>query len=101
RLRRRRYRNEKYGQPRDSAILDQPVPIAKNFKPLDPIQIAAILRRTALAAENGEYELFRASAHFDCTAQHPEWLGKKQTAQIKQLTSEKGGQLHSSEPHPI
>jgi uncharacterized protein len=41
-----------------------------------PKQMAAILARTAPHAAEGQYELFKTSALFDGTAQHPEWLGE-------------------------
>jgi hypothetical protein len=47
----------------------------------------AILSKTEEAAANGEFELFKTSAHFDSTAQHPEWLGSE-TKQVKQLGSD-------------
>jgi aryl-alcohol dehydrogenase-like predicted oxidoreductase len=68
-------------------ILDQALSVASNFKPLTEQQMAAILRKTEQAAANGEYELFKTSAHFDSTAQHPEWLGSE-TQQVRQLGSE-------------
>jgi hypothetical protein len=33
------------------------------------------LARTAKAAANGKYELFKTTPHFDGTAQNPKWLG--------------------------
>lgn len=65
-------------------VLDQALNVARNFKPLTSQQVSALLRRTAPAAANGEYELFKTSSHFDSTAQHPEWLGPE-TPQVKQL----------------
>jgi hypothetical protein len=38
-------------------------------------QIAALLDKTARAAENGEFELFKTTQQFDSTASHPQWLG--------------------------
>jgi uncharacterized protein len=37
--------------------------------------MAAILHRTAPAAREGRYELFKTTHYFDGTAKHPEWLG--------------------------
>lgn len=65
-------------------ILDQALQIATGFHPLSQQEIAAILQKTATAAKNGEYELFKTSSHFDSTAQHPEWLGPE-TSQVQQL----------------
>jgi predicted aldo/keto reductase-like oxidoreductase len=58
-------------------ILDQAFRIAKDFQPLKQSEIATILKKTAKAAEKGEYELFKTSQHFDGTAEHPEWMGKE------------------------
>jgi uncharacterized protein len=38
-------------------------------------EVAALLAKTEKVAAQGEYELFKTSAHFDSTAHHPEWLG--------------------------
>jgi hypothetical protein len=55
--------------------LNQAIDAAKNFKPMSESQLTALLSKTKEAAANGEYELFKTSAHFDSTAKHPEWLG--------------------------
>jgi len=57
------------------AILRQAIDAAKDFRPLDAAQLAALRGRNARAAENGRYELYKTSDHFDSTAHHPEWLG--------------------------
>jgi predicted aldo/keto reductase-like oxidoreductase len=57
------------------AILQQALDVADSFEPLSPQERAALLARTAQAAENGESERYKVSQHFDSTAQHPEWLG--------------------------
>jgi len=57
------------------AILQQALEVADNFEPLTPQERAALLARTAQAAENGESERYKVSQHFDSTALHPEWLG--------------------------
>jgi aryl-alcohol dehydrogenase-like predicted oxidoreductase len=56
-------------------ILQQAFEAAKTFKPMTPEQVNALLAKTAKAADGGQYELFKTSAHFDSTAHHPEWLG--------------------------
>lgn len=56
-------------------ILQQALTVAKDFKPMDQSEIAALLARTEKVAVQGEFELFKTSAHFDSTAHHPEWLG--------------------------
>ncbi|HEV2909632.1 MAG TPA: aldo/keto reductase [Candidatus Eremiobacteraceae bacterium] len=57
------------------AILQQALDVADSFEPLTPQERAALLARTAKAAENGESERYKVSQHFDSTALHPEWLG--------------------------
>jgi hypothetical protein len=56
-------------------ILDQAFEAVKTFEPLKPEQIAALLKKTAQAAENGRFEPFKTTNGFDATAKHPEWLG--------------------------
>jgi predicted aldo/keto reductase-like oxidoreductase len=56
-------------------ILDQAFEAAKSFRTVDKSQIAAILKKTAPAASDGQYEPFKTSPIFDSTAAHPEWLG--------------------------
>jgi hypothetical protein len=58
-------------------ILDQAFEAARTFKPLSKAETSQLLSRTAQAAAQGEYELFKTSNHFDSTAQHPEWLGEE------------------------
>jgi predicted aldo/keto reductase-like oxidoreductase len=65
-------------------VLDQALHVATSFTPLTQGQITSLLARTADAAAAGKYELFKTSAHFDSTAQHPEWLGPE-TPQVKDL----------------
>ena len=56
-------------------ILDQAFAAVKGFKPLDSQELATLLSKTRDAAENGHYELFKTTSHFDTTARHPDWLG--------------------------
>jgi aryl-alcohol dehydrogenase-like predicted oxidoreductase len=56
-------------------ILKQALEAVKTFKPLSEEQVTALLRRTARAAAEGRYELFKTTEHFDSTAKHPAWLG--------------------------
>ncbi len=60
----------------DQRALDGAFQAAKTFKPMDDAAVGAILAKTEKLAPTGEYELFKTSAHFDSTAQNPEWLGK-------------------------
>jgi aryl-alcohol dehydrogenase-like predicted oxidoreductase len=56
-------------------VLDQAFEAARTFKPLDQAQIASLLARTATAASEGKFELFKTTSHYDGTAQNPKWLG--------------------------
>ena len=56
-------------------ILTQALTAASTFQPLTPDQQQTLLARTATAAENGEFELFKTTPHFDGTAHNPQWLG--------------------------
>lgn len=58
-------------------ILDQAIEAAKTFKPMTDEQIASLLARTADAAKDGKFELFKTAMKFDSTAQHPQWLGEE------------------------
>ncbi|HWZ00391.1 MAG TPA: aldo/keto reductase [Edaphobacter sp.] len=55
--------------------LDQAFEAARTFKPLDQAQINSLLARTATAASEGKFELFKTTSHYDGTAQNPKWLG--------------------------
>ena len=56
-------------------ILDQAIEAARTFKPLMQAEVASLLERTKSAAENGQYELYKTTAHFDGTAHKPQVLG--------------------------
>jgi aryl-alcohol dehydrogenase-like predicted oxidoreductase len=58
-------------------ILDQAIETAKTFKPMTQEQVASLLARTADAAKEGKFELFKTAMKFDSTAQHPQWLGEE------------------------
>jgi predicted aldo/keto reductase-like oxidoreductase len=55
--------------------LDQAFEATRTFKPLDQAQINSLLARTAIAASDGKFELFKTTSHYDGTAQNPKWLG--------------------------
>ena len=55
-------------------ILDQAFEAAKTFHPMSDEEVAELLSKTEKLAAQGQYELFKTSAHFDSTAHHPEWL---------------------------
>ncbi|HXN40623.1 MAG TPA: aldo/keto reductase [Myxococcaceae bacterium] len=56
-------------------ILEQALTAARTFRPMEPSEIKAILAKTAPAAKQGRYELYKTSHHFDGTYQNPQWLG--------------------------
>ena len=56
-------------------VLKHHLEVVKSFEPLTEEQTAALLKKTADAAAEGKYELFKTSNPFDATASHPEWLG--------------------------
>jgi predicted aldo/keto reductase-like oxidoreductase len=56
-------------------ILEQALDAARSFQPMKPGEIAAILAKTAQAAREGEFELYKTSHNFDGTWRNPQWLG--------------------------
>jgi hypothetical protein len=56
-------------------ILDQAFEATRTFKPLSESEVAGILDRTRAAAEDGKYELYKTTQHFDGTAHSPQMLG--------------------------
>jgi predicted aldo/keto reductase-like oxidoreductase len=65
-------------------VLDQAFEAARSFQPMQQEQMTQLLSRTKDVAMKGTYELFKTSAHFDSTAQHPDWLGGE-TPQVQSL----------------
>ncbi|HKR94236.1 MAG TPA: aldo/keto reductase, partial [Candidatus Angelobacter sp.] len=65
-------------------ILQQAFQAASSFNPMSEQEVTALLARTKQAASQGQFELFKTSAHFDSTAHHPEWLGG-QAPRVEQL----------------
>ncbi len=57
------------------AILQQALEVARNFHPLSREQVVALLTKTADAAKDGEWELYKTSHTFDGTYHNPQWLG--------------------------
>jgi aryl-alcohol dehydrogenase-like predicted oxidoreductase len=57
------------------AILKQALKAVETFRPLTQAQMATLRRRTATAAAEGKFELFKTTAQYDGTAIHPEWMG--------------------------
>jgi len=56
-------------------ILQQALDAARSFKPMEKQELAALLAKTAKAAQSGEFEMYKTSHHFDGTYQNPQWLG--------------------------
>ncbi len=56
-------------------ILHQALDAARTFQPLTAEQSRALLAKTAGVAQDGKFELYKTSQHFDSTEQHPEYLG--------------------------
>lgn len=56
-------------------ILHQALEAARTFKPLSEADVASLLERTKPAAQEGKYELYKTTAHFDGTANKPQMLG--------------------------
>jgi uncharacterized protein len=56
-------------------ILQQAIETAKTFKPLNHSEVAALLDKTTLAAQNGQFEEYKTTHNFDGTYQNPQWLG--------------------------
>jgi len=56
-------------------VLEQALHAARSFRPLSEAAVAAVLGRTAQAARDGKYELYKTTHHFDGTYQNPQWLG--------------------------
>jgi predicted aldo/keto reductase-like oxidoreductase len=56
-------------------ILQQALQAARSFEPMNSSQVAALLAKTAKAAEAGQFELYKTSHRFDGTVANPQWLG--------------------------
>ena len=59
----------------NTQVLDQAFEAVRTFKPMTEAQIGSLLARTATAASEGKFELFKTTPHYDGTAQNPKWLG--------------------------
>jgi predicted aldo/keto reductase-like oxidoreductase len=58
-------------------ILEQAFEAVRTFQPMSSQAVSALLAKTAKAAAEGRYELFKTSTVFDATAQNPGWLGSE------------------------
>jgi predicted aldo/keto reductase-like oxidoreductase len=56
-------------------ILEQALNAARSFRPMDSNEVAALLAKTAQAAQNGRYERYKTTHDFDGTFENPQWLG--------------------------
>jgi diketogulonate reductase-like aldo/keto reductase len=56
-------------------VLDQAFEATRTFQPMSVAKVTELLERTCTAALDGQYELYKTSAHFDGTAHKPEMLG--------------------------
>ena len=70
-------------------ILEQALHAARTFRPMNKAAVSAITAKTAKAAAQGTFELFKTTSHFDSTARHPEWLGGE-TGEVQQLAKGTG-----------
>ena len=55
--------------------LNQGLNAARTFKPMGKTEMAALLQKTAAAAQEGKFEPFKTTSNYDGTAQNPKWLG--------------------------
>jgi aryl-alcohol dehydrogenase-like predicted oxidoreductase len=63
------------------AMVTQALDAARTFQPMSQEAQKALLAKTAVAASDGKYELFKTSTHFDGTAHNPQWLGEDHAGQ--------------------
>ena len=56
-------------------IVQQALNTARNFKPMAKEEMASLLERTASAASQGQFELYKTSTNFDGTTHNPGWMG--------------------------
>ena len=55
--------------------LQQALETVRSFKPMAQTEVAALLSKTAEAAQNGQFEGYKTTHNFDGTYQNPQWLG--------------------------
>ena len=56
-------------------VLNQALDTARKFRPMSAGEVEAILAKTAPLAQDGKFELYKTTHHFDGTVQNPQWLG--------------------------
>lgn len=57
------------------AVLDQAMEAAHTFQPMSEEQVASLLARTKASAQEGKFELYKTTPHFDGTEHRPQMLG--------------------------
>ncbi len=71
-------------------ILDQAFEAVRTFKPMSGDEVATLAAKTKAFAQEGKFELFKTSAHFDGTAKHPDWLGEE-SPHVQKVAPPSGG----------
>lgn len=56
-------------------ILQQALDLVRSFKPLSEDEVTSLLGKTVQAAQNGRFEEYKTTHHFDGTYMNPQWLG--------------------------
>jgi len=56
-------------------IVQQALNTARGFKPMNQEEMVSLLSRTAGAAAEGKFELYKTTTNFDGTTHNPQWLG--------------------------
>ena len=69
-------------------ILDQAFEAVRTYQSLSAADLDAILRKTADAAKQGQFELFKITSIFDATAYNPAWLGEEPKRLMEMTTVE-------------
>jgi len=64
--------------------LQQALTAARSFRPLSASEVEALLARTASAAREGRYELYKTTHKHDGTLEHPEWLSSSPQSSVAQ-----------------
>jgi aryl-alcohol dehydrogenase-like predicted oxidoreductase len=57
------------------SILEQSLLAAREFRPMNQTEVAALLAKTTDAAREGKYEGYKTTNNFDGTVHNPQWLG--------------------------
>jgi hypothetical protein len=67
-------------------LLDQAFEALRTFHPMSKEEVASLLARTAEAAKDGKYEMFKTSTMHDATARDPSLLGED-SEQVRNMFS--------------